>query len=106
MLAALNKGLIKEVARHFFNLKVDMIRIATQDQAGSQFTTWRIVIVGPFDDAVIEPPQSDNSTSSNSTGNLSDSCKSSESEVTEVGVERAAAAPTGAKETKCPFGFM
>lgn len=48
LLAALNIGIVKNVAKHFFNLKIDMNKLATQDVDDSTFTTWRIIILGPY----------------------------------------------------------
>ena len=37
-----------EVAKFFFKQKIDMKRIALQDVEESLFTSWRIVILGPY----------------------------------------------------------
>ena len=90
----LNTGLIKEVARYFFNLKVDMIRIATQDVDGSQFTSWRIIIRGPY-----EEERDTMSKGGSSSRSLSeDSCK--------VADDANASAKDSARDSiKCPFGY-
>ena len=43
-LASLNVGVVKQVAKQFFNKQVTMVRIATQDVDESPYTTWRIII--------------------------------------------------------------
>jgi hypothetical protein len=47
--AALNVGIVKEVARYFFNLNIEMKRIATQDVDESPFTSWKITVLSPCD---------------------------------------------------------
>lgn len=47
--ASLNVGIVKEVAKYFFNLKIEMIRIATQGVEDSEFTSWRIITKGCHD---------------------------------------------------------
>jgi hypothetical protein len=42
-------GLVKEVARYFFHQRIEMKRMATQDVDGSQFTSWRVTILGPIE---------------------------------------------------------
>ena len=49
--AALNVGIVKEVAKFFFNLEIEMTRIATQDVDESPFTSWKIIVKGPYDAA-------------------------------------------------------
>ena len=94
MLAGLNIGLVKEVARYFFNLKVDMIRIATQDVDGSQFTSWRIVVRGPYEEA--------GEAGSSSRSLSEDSYKSGRKEQV---VGEGNTSESGAKVAKCPFGY-
>jgi hypothetical protein len=49
LLAPLVVGVVKEVARFHFEMKVVLERIATQDENGSEFTTWIISAVDPAD---------------------------------------------------------
>lgn len=81
LLASINVGIVKEIAKYFFKIKISMERIATQDKDDSDYTSWRIVILGPFDE-VVSPPVEDNSSDSKDIIEKEDS-----------------------KESKCPFGF-
>ena len=46
-------GVVKEVAKFFFNLQIEMKRIATQDIDDSPFTSWKIIVKGPYDETTI-----------------------------------------------------
>jgi hypothetical protein len=40
---------VKNVATFFFKVNISMQKIAVQDVDDSQFTSWKIVILGPID---------------------------------------------------------
>lgn len=46
---AINVGIVKNVAKFFFKLKIEMKKFAVQDVDDSEFTSWRVIILGPID---------------------------------------------------------
>lgn len=52
LLAPVVVGMVMEVAKNSFNMILDMEKIATQDEDGSRFTSWRITLVSLFNPAL------------------------------------------------------
>jgi hypothetical protein len=52
LLAPVVVGMVMEVAKNSFNMILDMEQIATQDEDGSRFTSWRITLVSLFNTAL------------------------------------------------------
>jgi hypothetical protein len=48
LLAPVVVGMVTEVAKNSFNMNIRMERIATQDENGSRFTSWRITLISLF----------------------------------------------------------
>jgi len=48
LLAQVVVGMVTEVAKNSFNMVINMQQIATQDEKGSRFTSWRITLVSLF----------------------------------------------------------
>lgn len=71
VMANLNVGIVKEVAKYFFDLKIYMIRIATQDVDDSQFTSWRIIVRGPWSASANSNKAENENTSSQQEGKSS-----------------------------------
>lgn len=46
----MNVGIVKEAARIFFKLNVEMTRLTIQGVDGAEESSWRIVIMGPADE--------------------------------------------------------
>ena len=126
LLAPVVVGMVMEVAKNSFNMILDMEQIATQDENGSRFTSWRIKLVSLFNPALDakasilrqtskkkNSSNSDigmsNSTSNSSTATAADSCPFPGSQSRLISAGKASIRPSteekgsGSYSARCPF---
>lgn len=107
LLSPIVVGIVKEVAKYFFCIEIDMQRIATQDVDDSKYTTWRIIKTRVVDECNALVPEYYNSTTR---GKLSAPYDISSSvflsEIKHKNLPQSPKeSPVSAIPLKCPFSF-